>query len=133
MGAGFNVPQSVVSMPTDTTKQFNVIIEYCGAWGYSNQANFANGVIKNKYPLAAVQVYSPGKTSNIIVKINNVVVWEKKKGDGPINESTIEALMLKIKSVVEAKWAQKTKQWVDIELQWVWTAKARAVVCMTIW
>ena len=31
MGAGYNIPQSVVSMPTDTTKQFNVVIEYCGA------------------------------------------------------------------------------------------------------
>ena len=60
-------------------------------------------MIRGKYPLAKVQSFSPGKTGNIIVKVNGSVVWEKNRGDGPINGSTIQALMNKVKAFVEQK------------------------------
>ena len=131
MGAGYSVPQSVESMATDTTKQFSVVIEYCGAWGYSSQANFASNVIRGKYPLAKVHSFSPGKTGNIIVKVNGSVVWEKNRGDGPINGSTIQALMNKVKAFVEQKWWQTNETKGDAELKWMRAAKAAAVARMT--
>jgi selT/selW/selH-like putative selenoprotein len=83
-GQESSVPEEVQALPKNN-KKFNLSVEYCGAWGGLPEANYASKVIKTAFPNANIDQYTPGKTGNLVIKLEGQTVFDKKGGDGSFN------------------------------------------------
>lgn len=63
------IPESIQKM-SPSEKKPNVEIEYCGGWGGASEAEFTENFIRHVYPNGSYQVYSPGETGMLIVRVN---------------------------------------------------------------
>lgn len=63
-------------------KVFNLEIEYCGAWGGLPEANYAAKVIKSAFPNVNINKHTPGKTGNLVMRLEGQSIYDKKGGDG---------------------------------------------------
>ena len=88
-------------MPKDQ-KPIDVEVAYCQAWGGYGEAVYTTKLIKTAFPQAKVNMFSPGKTGNLVVKYNGQTIFDKKGGDGSLNEEKSIKLVQKLQ--VLSKW-----------------------------
>ena len=105
-------------------------IIYCGAWGGLPEANYTSSVVKTVFPNAKINQHTPGVTKNLVVKYQNQIIYDKKAGDGAMNEKNAYAFATKLKKLVSGNWenwneerradsmkcTRETLDWVD----WKW-------------
>mgnify|MGYP002358722208 CR=1 FL=1 len=92
----------------------DVEVVYCGAWGGLPEANYASSVIRTVFPNAKINQYTPGKTSNLVIKYSGNVIYDKKAGDGKLTEQNAAAFAKKLKGLVAGgKWEKgsETIEW----------------------
>ena len=82
----------------DTPIDLEII--YCGAWGGLPEANYTSSVVKTVFPNAKINQHTPGTTKNLVVKYDGNIIFDKKAGDGPVNEKTAAAFATKLKKIV---------------------------------
>lgn len=49
------------------------------------EAQYAERIVKHVFPKASVRVYTPGKTNDLIIRVDGKVVFQKKT-NGKLNE-----------------------------------------------
>lgn len=70
MGGKNSVPEEVKAMKTNRNAVFEVLVEYCGSWGYSSMAEYARQCITEVYPQAKVEGKRiPGSTGIFDVSV----------------------------------------------------------------
>lgn len=82
---------------------FDVEVVYCGAWGGLPEANYTSKIIRTVFPNAKINQYTPGKTSNLVIKFQGNVIYDKRAGDGAMKGAKPAELCNKLKSLL-AKW-----------------------------
>ena len=96
----YQIPGEVNSMAKNNS-QFKFEIEYCDSWGGRPEANFCYKLLKTVYPKSSYDVYSPGYTGNLIVWINRVEVYNKKKGHGLIQSGSAVKFLNRVNEFIE--------------------------------
>ena len=91
-------------MDFDSKKSGKVKIEYCGSGGYESQLKRAQLLIWMAYPKAEVEVSSMSRGPGCFeIFANGKSVHSKLGGDGDLDDSTINAMMVRLRGVIEGK------------------------------
>ena len=75
MGSDYSKLPPTIEAMQPTQKNVSVEVEYCAAWGGLNEANYTEKIIKHVFPKANVKTFSPGKTANLIVRVDGRVLF----------------------------------------------------------
>ena len=101
------VPQSVKDFPSNKDQAVNLRIEHCGSWGMAGVYAFAEDCLKTAYPKVSIaRNYSESRGQFLILYKNakgeEVECFNKNKGDGALNETTIVKALDRIKKQAES-------------------------------
>ena len=101
MGTDYSkLPPSIEAMQP-SAKTVSVDVEYCSAWGGLKEANFTERIIKHVFPKANVKVHSPGKTNDLVVRVDGKVVFQKK-ANGGMNEENAQQMIRQLETQARA-------------------------------
>ena len=102
------VPQSVKDFPTNRDQAISLRIEHCGSWGMEGVFNFAVDCLKTAYPKASIsRNYSTEGRGQFLILFKNakgeeVECFNKKKGDGAFNATSVMTALERIKKQAES-------------------------------
>ena len=87
-------------------------IEYCDSWVGRPEASYCYKLLKTVYPKGKFNMYSPGYTGNLIVLVNNMQIYNKKRGDGIIQTSSAVNFLNRVASLIESSklWVKRKSQ-----------------------
>lgn len=103
MGTDYSKLPPAIEAMKPTEKAPSVEVEYCGAWGGLKEAQYTERIIKHVFPKATVKTHTPGKTNNLIVRIDGKVVFEKKT-NGKMDEKNAQEMIRQLETL--SKWAE---------------------------
>ena len=79
-----------------------VVIHYCGGWGYRPKAQAVQGIIEAKFPGKFTFSLSrdAGTTGRLEVVVNGTNVHSKAGGDGYVTDSNKDKMLSKIEELL---------------------------------
>lgn len=112
MGWNTSSPNRAMNQRTRDPTPVDVEIIFCQAWGGSQEANYAESVIRSSYPNAKINKHSPGVTRNLEIKTNGRSVYNRAKGDGDLfYTQNSNALIQRIKETLRSAY------WVTMQMR----------------
>ena len=93
----------------DTKTKGQILVNYCGGWGYLPKANYVQEAIENKFPgVFSFELKSDsGTTGRLEVTVflegdtEGKLVHSKDNGDGFVQDSNVESLLESIGALLK--------------------------------
>ena len=80
--------------------EFDVMIEYCGGWGYASRFRYAKQAIQDSFPGANVEGKKvSGYSGEFEITVKGKKVHSKKRGDGHIDSDNIKNVIKQIEQL----------------------------------